>query len=68
MDAFNKWLQQFIKSKGRGSSKKNFGKKFICVTGVNKPLFLDTSEFNEWLERKREAFAGLEHLKKENEK
>jgi hypothetical protein len=71
MYAFNQWLHQFIKSRGRGTykpkgtSKNNAvtGKPFICVSGINHPLFLDTPEFDEWLEEKREAFAGLEYLK-----
>jgi len=68
MDAFNQFLQQFIKSKGRGTNrgrgkKDTLGKRFITVTGIPHPLYLDTPEFDEWLEEKREAFAGLEYLK-----
>ena len=73
MDTFNQWIQQFITSKGRGTyrpkgtskSNKIIGKPFIGVRGMNHPLFLDTPEFNEWLEDKREAFAGLEYHNKQ---
>ena len=69
MDAFNQWLQQFITSKGRGTSrkKKTIGKPFICVSGITYPLYIDTPEFDEWLEGKREAFAGLKYLETQKE-
>jgi len=55
MDEFNQWLHQFITSRGRGTyrpkgtAKRNAvtGKPFICVRGINHPLFLDTPEFDE---------------------
>lgn len=65
MDEFNKWIQQFIISKGRGVSRKhkNLGQRYITVSFSDKPLFLDTPQFNEWLEDKRTEFNGLQQLK-----
>ena len=70
MDEFNQWLYQFITSRGRGTYKPKGtsqnnavpGKPFIGIKGMDHPLFLDSPEFDEWLEEKREAFAGLKYL------
>lgn len=63
MDAFNEWLQQFIVARGRGTGNKKRGKRYICVNDRKKDLYLDSPAFTEWIEEKKEAFAGLEHLK-----
>lgn len=71
MESFNDWIQQFISAKGRGAYKKkghnrnytSFRHPFIIAKGSKQPLYIDSPEFNEWLEAKREAYAGLQYLK-----